>query len=701
MADLLQYRSSQGVTPETPNVLQEGSPSAPIYSALGRVGENLGNIAMQEHARDVQIWLRGATNQAFVDVRGMLSDIETNMPKELVGDSYTKEFDDQFKERLEDYKSNLDPRVLQYIEPEINDAWLDQTIRNRKEAKTRQIEYTLNATNTAVQLGMNDFINATGSADGVVKERGKAQARIEKAIRDLGGIANLREDEIQKSIEEQMWQVNQAAFDRDKESRPDMAELFIDQGIYTTDESKKTNLHEQLKIAKDRQDEKASQDLRDTIYLGIMNGEITPEDAKKILPNLQLNHQVQALSFIQSFQEDSDKKAQIRAEYEYWNQMPNPRDPDAQKFTDQAYSEQQTELSKDVTAAGNDEEKLNQVVGRSIAQTSEFLKRYKRVPSQVLDEFVKRFDSGDVNAQVESVRLFKTYYDAAPDAWQGIDYPEILYYKSLSYVAEANLVGIEDAVKKFERFKTQYKDPAFRKKFEDYSKTKEAQDAINKSFAHLDLDLPAATRINHVLTTMVSVGLFDTNKDSLQKGLNVVTKDLQYSPYGIGPVYDSNGDVYNTIYTPGRTLGIDPQAFNEFWLEKMKSAGYDIEPGYVTEKPPGGKVSSSYIPRRMFVPDLSTLTGIVNKPYYRLEGTSDTPNSNSWLLVQVNPDGTEGYIYEPDGRLRTFTFNYNMWTEWMGKRMERIKAENTIKVQRVREAQKEISKFRVFQNDLR
>src|SRR3990167_1198973 len=316
MADLLQYRSSQGVTPETPNVLQEGSPSAPIYSALGRVGENLGNIAMQEHARDVQLWLRGATNQAFADVRGMLSDIETNMPKELVGISYTKEFDDQFNERLEDYKSNLDPRVLQYIEPEINDAWLDQTIRNRKEAKTRQIKYTLNATNTAVQLGMNDFINATGSADGVVLERGKAQARIEKAIRDLGGIANLREDEIQKSIEEQMWQVNQSAFDRDKETRPDMAELFIDQGIYTTDESKKTNLREQLKIAKDRQDEKASQDLRDTIYLSIMNGEITPEDAKKILPNLQLNHQVQALSFIQSFQEDSDKKAQIRAEYE-------------------------------------------------------------------------------------------------------------------------------------------------------------------------------------------------------------------------------------------------------------------------------------------------------------------------------------------------------------------------------------------------
>src|SRR3990167_3095351 len=135
MADLLQYRSSQGVTPETPNVLQEGSPSAPIYSALGRVGENLGNIAMQEHARDVQIWLRGATNQAFVDVRGMLSDIETNMPKELVGDSYTKEFDDQFKERLEDYKSNLDPRFLKYTDPEIKDPGVNKTKKKKKKAK--------------------------------------------------------------------------------------------------------------------------------------------------------------------------------------------------------------------------------------------------------------------------------------------------------------------------------------------------------------------------------------------------------------------------------------------------------------------------------------------------------------------------------------------------------------------------------------
>ena len=702
MADLLRYQSGQSVSPETPNVLQQTPPAAPIFSAIGQTADRATSLIQQEKQRDFNLWLRGAVNQSYVDARGILNQIETNMPKELVGDKYMQEFETQFKEQIEEYKSNLDPKVRQYIEPEINNAWLNQSIKNRREGKSRQIEFTLNATNTAVQMGINDIINATGNAETILKERGRAQARIESSIRDLGSIANLREDEIKKQIDEQMWQINQAAFDRDKETQPYMAELFIDQGIYTTDEEKKTDLREKLKISKERQDNKASQNLLDATLIALGKGDITPDQAMMVEKELNLADGKQLVFTVRAFREEQDRLAVEYVKYKSWTESPSRYAPKAQAYADQSYADLEAEKNSNLRAAEGDEDKQGNIYARFVADNAKEMNRTKMIPSQIRNQFVNWFNTGTKEQQIEATRLFKSYYDAAPEAWSENNDSEILYYKMLSYISEgqpkteASPGGIEGAVDRFDRFRTQYSDPALRKKFREFANEKETQDTINAAISDSNLTLRSAVHVNQVITDMVSLGMGDLNPSSMENMVNVALRDLEYSPMGIGITFDTRGNTRNDIYTMGKVLMDDPVLLNTFWLETMEKSGYDVKTTH--EEIPAPPPSTQFIGGGLTT-GLDLMIPEREKPYYYLEGDSGTPDSFQWHIIQVNPDGTE--ITLPDG----FTFDFNIYTGWNNKRLAEEKTQrnaiNAADMARVQKAKTELQDFNILRNDLR
>ena len=234
MADLLQYRSSQGVTPETPNVLQEGSPSAPIYSALAQTADRATNLLQAERQRDVEIWLRGASAQALTQQQSIMQDVLSNLnPNEP---DYEKAFSEQFKENWNEFYSGLDSRVKQRVGPHLDAQLVEQTAKNRLYVRERNIQYSKDETVKYVNMLENKYLlsGREGNDETVAIERGKITAQIKAAYQELS--LYLPQSQIDEITRQEMVRIGENAFQADLQVDPARTQRFLQTNMYTQGE---------------------------------------------------------------------------------------------------------------------------------------------------------------------------------------------------------------------------------------------------------------------------------------------------------------------------------------------------------------------------------------------------------------------------------------------------------------------------------